>query len=130
MIIGLRTDSPVTELFLYGDNNTLVGYHSWEAHRTLARDLLAELEKFMRIHGTEWNEVKGILVYQGPGSFTGLRIGITVANAIAYAKHIPIIGVSGEGWQEIGLAQLARGQSQQQILPVYGAEPRITSPSK
>lgn len=80
------------------------------------------------------NALSGIIVNAGPGSFTGLRIGLSVANTIAYTEDIPIVGVKNsddidkillEG--EALLKSAAPGFSSS-IIPYYGAEPNITSP--
>lgn len=41
---------------------------------------------------TEFDKLKGIEVETGPGSFTGLRVGVSVANALAYCLNIPVNG--------------------------------------
>ena len=38
-------------------------------------------------------DIDAIAVYQGPGSYTGLRVGISVANAMAWALNIPVVGI-------------------------------------
>ena len=43
--------------------------------------------------GVAKNQLKAVAVSLGPGSFTGLRIGLGAAKAIAYGLNIPIIGV-------------------------------------
>lgn len=102
---------------------------SWEAGRTLSRDLLARIQTVLDTGGGTWAGVKGIVVFRGPGSFTSLRIGITTVNAIAYAEHIPIVGTTGEEWLQRGISRLAQGDDDRLVLPEYGAEPHIT-PSK
>ena len=52
------------------------------------------------------NTISGLIVYQGPGSFTGLRIGITVANALSYSLGVKIVGTSGQNWRLDGLRAL------------------------
>ena len=39
-----------------------------------------------------WDELEGIEVETGPGSFTGLRVGVSVANALGFALGIPVNG--------------------------------------
>jgi tRNA threonylcarbamoyladenosine biosynthesis protein TsaB len=81
-----------------------------------------------------FKKLTGIVVNAGPGSFTGLRIGLSVANAIAYSEDIPIVGVANETDPEKllqkGLAVLkSRSASfEGAIVPFYGAEPNITKP--
>jgi len=45
-------------------------------------------------HGLEATQLEGVAVGLGPGSFTGLRVGLSTAKALAYAAHIPLAGVS------------------------------------
>lgn len=130
MLLGLRTDKPEAELFLCAVDGTVVGSLVWEAHRELARTLLEKIDTFLQAHTVTPAQLSGLFVYQGPGSFTGLRIGLTVANSLAYAQQLPIVGVSGEQWVTSGVQRLAQAENDTVVLPVYGADVRITSPKK
>lgn len=129
MYLGIRTDSPVAELYLY-EGTELKAEKTWQADRQLAHGLLGQLEAFLAGHGTAFHDVKGLFVYRGPGSFTGLRIGITVMNTIAYSESIAIVGVDGDTWKQDALVKLESGENDQVVLPFYGAEARITKPKK
>lgn len=126
MIIAIKTDTPVAELVLVRAANDTVT-HTWHADRNLARDLLAVCDEFLRRHAVTWHDLTGIVVYRGPGSFTGLRIGITVANTIAYAHHLPVVGTDSDDWLVAGCRRLELGDDDQQVTPLYGAEPRVTN---
>lgn len=104
--------------------------YEWEAHRTLARDMLAYLRDTLARHDATLADITGIGVYRGPGSFTGLRIGMTVLNTLADATKVPIVGTSGENWQHDALERLRSGENDSIVLPLYGAEARITQPRK
>ncbi|MGE5309825.1 MAG: tRNA (adenosine(37)-N6)-threonylcarbamoyltransferase complex dimerization subunit type 1 TsaB [Sphaerimonospora mesophila] len=127
MILALKTDSSDTELYLLNANGTIEQQKLWPAGRTLARDLPGEIDQL--IDG-KYNDLTGIIAFQGPGSFTGLRIGITTANALAYANQIPIVGTGSEDWLTAGLARLASGNDDKIVLPEYGAPATITMPKK
>lgn len=129
MYLALRTDSPQAELYLY-DGEERIAHELWQADRRLALELLAHLEGFLSAAGKSFDDIDGLLVYRGPGSFTGLRIGITVMNTISYAQALPIVGATGDGWLAQGVARLVAGENEQVILPEYGAEARITKPKK
>ncbi len=129
MYLGIRTDSPVAEFYLY-DATTRVAEHTWQADRQLAKGLLGQLEEFLTLHETSFEELSGLFVFRGPGSFTGLRIGITVVNTMAYALHLPVVGSEDESWIDHALRRLQDGEDDKVILPFYGADARITSPKK
>lgn len=129
MILTIKTDNPVAELGLYKDGKRL-NYHTWEAGRSLAKDLLTVIHERLEAEKADWPALTGIVVYKGPGSFTGLRIGITVANALAYGQSIPVIGEMGEDWLQAGIERVEAGEDDRIVLPHYGSEPNITAPKK
>jgi tRNA threonylcarbamoyladenosine biosynthesis protein TsaB len=128
MIIAINTATDSTELWLYGENGDLVQTDTWESGRQLSSQLLIHIEALLHAQKSTWKELHAIAVFRGPGSFTGLRIGISVANAIAYAQSIPIVGGVGDNWLKEGLERLANHASDQQVVPYYGAPANITKP--
>ncbi len=130
MILALRTDKPEAELYLYDATHQLCDSYSWQAHRELSTTLLEKIEALLQAYSLGQADIKGLIVYEGPGSFTGLRIGITVANTLAYAWKVPIVGSTGEQWQADGLPQLSNQQEGVIVMPHYGSEAHITEPRK
>jgi len=128
MIILLDTSTPMCRLTLI-DGDRRVS-HEWEAGRSLAKGLLGYLREHLAAESVTFADIKGIGVMKGPGSFTGLRIGLAVLNTLADAEHIPIVGEAGEEWQEKTLGRLNAGENDQIVLPFYGGEARITKPRK
>lgn len=57
-----------------------------------AEVLLPLISKIMKIKKIEFKDLTGIEVNLGPGSFTGLRVGVSVANALAFILKIPVNG--------------------------------------
>ena len=129
MILALHSATPDTELYLF-DGEAIVHQKLWRADRQLAKDLLKEIDLLLVGANASWDKVEGLVVFKGPGSFTGLRIGCMVLNTVAYAKGIPIVGSSGDNWLEEGTTQILSGVDHKTVLPEYGAEPRITTPRK
>jgi len=128
MILLLNTSAPLCKLtFIDGDWRH---DNEWQADRTLAKNLLGYLDKILSTHGKTWVDITAIGVFEGPGSFTGIRIGLTVLNTIADARGIPIVGGRGENWQNEILAKLQTGKNEKIILPFYNSEANITVPRK
>jgi tRNA threonylcarbamoyladenosine biosynthesis protein TsaB len=124
MILGLDTSTPVCRVYL-GANE-----YSWEANRTLAHGLLGYLEECLRRENKYFHDLSGLVVFRGPGSFTGLRIGITVMNTIAASESIPIVGETGTDWLAAGTKRLDNYVNDRIVLPEYGGEAHITQPKK
>ena len=128
-ILLLNTSTSFCELVLSDGNEMVDG--SWEAGRTLARDLLSRIDQLLASQEKTLDELTGIGIVKGPGSFTGLRIGITVANTLAEAKHIAIVGVADStSWRELAKNRLQAGENDRIVLPEYGSTAHITMPRK
>ena len=127
MIVCLDTSTPTCRLTLL-DENTYV--YEWEASRELAKSLLGFLDEKLAEHRAAWQNITGLAIFRGPGSFTGLRIGITVMNTLADGLGIPIVGTIGDDWQAEALSRLQAGENDQLVLPEYGGEAHITTPKK
>jgi tRNA threonylcarbamoyladenosine biosynthesis protein TsaB len=79
-----------------------------------AARLLGAAEEALAAAGVGWDDVTRLAVGVGPGSFTGLRIGIATARGLAQARNIPVTGVST-------LEALARGAEAPLVLAVLDA---------
>ena len=130
MILLLDTSTPVCKLTLIDD--PLRQDDEWQADRTLAKGLLGYLNEALHKNDKTWSDITAIGVFEGPGSFTGLRIGLTVMNTIADAQGIPIVGGRGDNWQDEAIAKLKlhSGKNEKIVLPFYGSEANITVPRK
>lgn len=126
MILTIRSDNPQAEIGLYSDGTELA-YQKWQAHRQLAETLHTKIAGMLQQQNKDWSDITGLVVFEGPGSFTGLRIGVSVANAMAYSLSIPVTGQTGENWCEAGLKALQNGKGQDRVLPEYGAPVHITT---
>jgi tRNA threonylcarbamoyladenosine biosynthesis protein TsaB len=125
IILSLRTDKPDAELGIFEDEQQL-GYEVWQAHRELSDTIHRTLEVLLARVGKSLHDIQGIVCFKGPGSFTGLRIGISVANALAYGLDVPIVATDSEEWLHRGIAGLLRGADEHLALPEYGAPVHIT----
>lgn len=128
MILLLDTATPTCRLSLIDGDQRVDD--EWLADRTLAHGLLRYLSGQLQSQGKTWSDLTAIGVFQGPGSFTGLRIGMTVLNTIADSLSIPIVAGMDDAWQDQILAKLKAGQNDRMVLPVYGREARITQSRK
>lgn len=56
--------------------------------------LPTECEKFITKCGAKWSDITAIGVVTGPGSFTGIRLGIAYAKGVAMGLNVPVVGIS------------------------------------
>ncbi len=129
IILTLRTDKPEAEIGLFEDAKALA-HHTWQAHYELAETIHAQLRDFMQTRNMTIRDLQGIVVFKGPGSFTGLRIGLAVTNALAASYQLPIVGQTDGEWQSTGAMRLLNHETDLVVLPEYGSDPHITAPKQ
>jgi tRNA threonylcarbamoyladenosine biosynthesis protein TsaB len=129
IILSIRTDQAESEIALF-KGQELLDQIVWQAHRILADTIHKKISTLLSVNQKTLNDVEGIICYVGPGSFTGLRIGLTVGNTFASALNIPITGSSKDDWQTLGIKKLMAGGNDKVVLPQYGAEAKTTKPKK
>jgi tRNA threonylcarbamoyladenosine biosynthesis protein TsaB len=129
IILTIRTDKPEAEIGLFEDKTELK-YISWQAHRELSLTLNSKIDEILAASDKRLRDIEGIVCFKGPGSFTGLRIGMSVANALAYALPVPILAERGNDWVKLGIEKITRGQDEKIAVPDYGGPARTTSPKK
>ena len=66
---------------------------SWEAGRTQTTSVLPAIDKLLQDAGLSPADVRAVAIATGPGTFTGLRVGMSIAKGLVLARGIPIIGV-------------------------------------
>jgi tRNA threonylcarbamoyladenosine biosynthesis protein TsaB len=129
LILALRTDKPEAELYLF-DSEKQLGQLKWPAHRELSSTIHKQIDRILDQSSINLQHLQGIVCFKGPGSFTGLRIGLSVANALAYANQIPIVTARGDDWLETGIKNLLAGKNDKTAIPEYGSPPNVTKPRK
>ncbi|MCA9342747.1 tRNA (adenosine(37)-N6)-threonylcarbamoyltransferase complex dimerization subunit type 1 TsaB [Candidatus Saccharibacteria bacterium] len=129
LILTVRTDKPEAEVGLFNNEKELA-YKKWQAHKQLSETIHKKIDSLLEQQSSEWGDIAGVVAYSGPGSFTGLRIGISLVNALGESQGIPIVGATGDNWINQGLEKLKLGKNDKIIIPDYGRPARTTSPRK
>lgn len=125
MILAIKTDSPVVYLGVYiADGSELENIYL-QVGRELSNQLLSVMQDLCDL-----SKITGIVIFEGPGSYTGLRIGFSVANAIGYSNQIPVISSGSDQWLQSGLKNIARQIGFQPVTPAYGGVVHTTTPRK
>ena len=89
---------------------------SWAAGRTQTTSLLGQVERVLTLHGVVAAELGAIAVATGPGTFNGLRVGISVAKGLVLGLGVPLLGVP-----TLAAAALPYAEAGRPVIPVVAA---------
>jgi len=92
MILGIETATDVCSTAL-AHNGKIVGEQSVAEKNIHSEKLLLLIDQLLRESMLSKKELRAIAVSIGPGSFTGLRIGLSTAKGLAVALNIPVLAV-------------------------------------
>lgn len=99
MILGIETASTDLSVAIAGRDGAPLGSDAWSSDRRQAHELLPRLLDLIAGTGLALADCRAVAVGLGPGSFTGLRVGLSVAKGIAFSLGVPIVGIpSLQAW--------------------------------
>ena len=93
VILSLETSTPICSVALH-HNGVLLEEKSLDVPGAHSEKLMGMIEELLDESGFSIEQMDAVAVSEGPGSYTGLRIGVSVAKGLAYARDIPLISVS------------------------------------
>ena len=93
LTLGIDTATKVCSVAICRDEEILAAYEI-NMGMTHSEGLVPQLEQIFTRTGIKKSDIELMAVSIGPGSFTGLRIGLATAEAIAYSLKIPLVGVN------------------------------------
>jgi tRNA threonylcarbamoyladenosine biosynthesis protein TsaB len=134
MIVAIESASSDPSLALATSEGVAFAAEGWAGEGRQASELLPRLLELLARSGRELGEATALAIGVGPGSFTGLRVSMSLAKGIALALRVPVVGVPSLGaWLEAeprAVAAVARAGAQDAYLLTRGeTEPRIVAAS-
>jgi len=115
MLVAMDTATNYASLALHDGFRVRVE-HTWESPRRHTVELLPRLVAALEQVGLTAGHLSGVAVTRGPGSFTGLRVGMAVAKGLALARGLPLVGVP-----TLDVVAAAQGQDRRPLYAVLQA---------
>jgi tRNA threonylcarbamoyl adenosine modification protein YeaZ len=115
IMLAIDTSTESASLALVQDDKVLAEA-TWRCGQNHSVELLPRLTRLLEEAGVELKSVGCILVARGPGSYNGLRVGLSTAKGLAFSLGVPIIGIGS-----LELEAYQHADSKLPIGPVFNA---------
>jgi len=106
MELAIDTSTETASIALSSEGE-LVAELTWNAGRNHSAELMPNLIHLLHQAKSNLRDINGLIVAKGPGSFNGLRVGMSVAKGFAFALSVPLVGISTlevEAWPHAATA--------------------------
>lgn len=135
MIIAIESASSDPSLALASTDGAAFAADGWAGEGRQASELLPRLLVLLARSGRDLREATALAIGVGPGSFTGLRVSMSLAKGMALALRVPVVGVpSLVAWLQAeprAAAAISRAGAQDAYLLTRGApEPNVVAASE
>jgi len=122
MLLAIDTATRVASIALYSADGVLAEA-TWRSRENHTVELTTQIVRLLELAHVQKSDLKAIGVALGPGSFTGLRVGMSVAKGLAFGSKIPLLGVptldviaQAHAWQALPIwAILAAGRGRYSV---------------
>lgn len=92
MLLAIDTSTDIAALALAQDDKVLAET-SWRCEQNHSVELLPHLTQLLGEANLSLRDTGAVIVAKGPGSFNGLRVGLSTAKGLAFSLDVPIIGI-------------------------------------
>lgn len=120
MILGIETATSICSVGI-ADNERIVAELRFDIKNIHAEILTESLNQLLRLAGISLQQITAFAVSIGPGSFTGLRIGLATAKGLAFASGKPLMAVSTLQAQATAGVQFCVSRKPCSVVPVIKA---------
>jgi tRNA A37 threonylcarbamoyladenosine modification protein TsaB len=135
MFLAIQTVRVENQVLLLNEQFSVLAEKSWESKNDQAAKLLPSIEEMLTLAKLNYRDISKIIIVNGLGAFSSTRIGVNVANTLAYLTGAPLLAMTiakddQRNFKELLEKFLKSNPAEQTIVsPVYATEPTIT-PSK
>ncbi len=91
-IVAIDTSSKALDISFVNGESVFLNISLLGKERT-SKNLIIALKRLLEFNNLTISDIEGIVIVRGPGSFTGLKLGMTMGKIIAYFEEVPIVGV-------------------------------------
>jgi tRNA threonylcarbamoyladenosine biosynthesis protein TsaB len=92
MLLAVDTSTAQVGLALY-DGTQVIGEYAWQSNQHHTVELAPAVADILARAGITMDDIRALGVALGPGSFTSLRVGLSLVKGLALARHLPLIGI-------------------------------------
>lgn len=118
LILNIETSSTICSVCL-ANGGTVIAHREDRSKNSHARVLTLLVEELLQSAGKKFTDLQAIAVSAGPGSYTGLRIGLSTAKGFCYALNIPLITIPT--LQTLALSIRQKSPQATYVMPVVDA---------
>lgn len=134
IILAINTATDTTEV-AFLDGNKILKEDSWPAESNESDKLLPYLRDALFDLGLSFQDLDALFVVKGPGSFTAVRVGVTIVNTLGFVLKLPIYSIKTDELEGTMIETLLgidfdKLEKNDIIEPFYLKPPTITPPKK
>src|SRR5512138_1159548 len=92
MLLAVDTSTAQMGLAIY-DGSQVVSEYAWRSSQRHTVELAPAISELLKRCGSTMDDVTALGVALGPGSFTSLRVGLSLVKGLALSRHLPLVGI-------------------------------------
>jgi tRNA threonylcarbamoyl adenosine modification protein YeaZ len=104
LCLAIDTASDVAGIALFEDG-VLLAETTWRTRQSHSRQLLPAIDWLLSLLERSKSDLTGLVACLGPGSYAGMRVGLSTAKTLAYALELPLVGVGRLAADALPLAE-------------------------